>query len=62
MFGFTKRNGEIVEIPAKIAVARRIIELRDAGKTLREIRENLSIKMAMSTIQQIIKNRKNYER
>lgn len=67
-FGFTKRNGEIIEIPAKIAVARRIIELRDAGTTLREIQAETGLYyrngkcLSMSTISGIIKNRKVYER
>jgi hypothetical protein len=68
MFGFTKKNGEITEIPRLMYVARRIIELRDSGMTLREIREFPEIhhldykKISTSTIQQIIKNRERYER
>ena len=68
MFGFTKRNGQVVEIPKLMYVARRIIELRDSGMTLKEIREFPEIhhldykKISVSTIQQIIKNREKYEK
>lgn len=68
VFGFTKRNGQIIEIPEMIAVARRIIEMRDAGFTLKEIRGDLRVrhsdgkKISTSTIQQIIKNRERYEK
>lgn len=68
MFGFTKRNGQIVEIPRLMYVARKIIELRDSGMTLKEIREFPEIhhldykKISVSTIQQIIKNRERYEK
>lgn len=67
MFGFYKKNGVIAENPAMVAVARRIIELRDAGLTYREIAEDAEVrhsngkKLATSTIQQIIKNRGRYE-
>lgn len=59
MFGFAKRKGEIIEIPEKMAVARRIVELRDTGRTLREIQD--VVDLSMSTIQTIIKNRERYE-
>ena len=59
MFGFTKRKGQIVEIPAKMAMARRIIELRDKGLTLREIRERVGLSVA--TIQTILSNREKYK-
>lgn len=68
MFGFTKKNGQITEIPKLMYVARRIIELRDSGMTLKEIREFPEIhhldykKISTSTIQQIIKNREVYEK
>ena len=67
MFGFYKRKGVIVENPGQIVVARRIIELRDAGMTLRGIREHEDVRhldgseISMSTIQTIIKNREVYE-
>lgn len=62
-FGYYRKNGEILENPEKMAVARRIIELRDAGLTYREIREADCIdqKVSVGTIQAIIKNRKIYE-
>ncbi len=66
MFGFYKKYGLITEIPEKIALARRIIKMRDAGKTLREIQVETGgyyedgRPLSMSTIQQIIKNRKEY--
>jgi hypothetical protein len=65
MFGFVKRAGEIIEIPEKIEVARRMIEMRDAGATLEKIREDCRVrgkKLSKSTIQQIIKNRDKYEK
>lgn len=66
MFGFAKQNGQIVEVPVKMAVARRVLELRDRGLTLRDIREDADVchpdgkKLSISTIQQIIKNRDEY--
>jgi hypothetical protein len=62
MFGFCKKNGVIAEIPEKMAVARRVIEMRDAGYTLRQIQDDLDEYMAISTIQVIIRNRDKYER
>lgn len=67
IFGFTKRNGMIVEIPERIAVARKVIAMRDAGYTLEKIRDTEGVrhadgkKLAKSTIQQIVKNREKYE-
>lgn len=67
MFGWRKEKGRFVEIPSKIAVARRIIELRDAGMTYREIRENVDVRhpdggeLSLSTIRTIIENREKYE-
>jgi hypothetical protein len=66
MFGFYRKNGVLMENPALIVVARKVIELRDAGYTLRDIRGNPDIawadgrRLAMSTIQAIIKNRDKY--
>lgn len=66
-FGFTRRNGVVVEIPEMMAVARRILELRDAGMTLREIHDDEGVhhpdgrKISVSTIQLIVKNRNKYE-
>jgi hypothetical protein len=67
MFGFYKRNGAVVENPAMMAVARRILKLRDAGFTYREISEDPKVrhhngkKMAVSTIQKVVTNREFYE-
>lgn len=67
-FGFYKKNGIIVENPATMAVARRVIKLRDAGMTYRDIREDADVrhpdggKFSLSTIQVIIKNRDKYEK
>ena len=67
MFGFYKNNGVITENPAQIAVARRVIELRDAGYTLAQIQADAGVhhgdgrKLAVSTIQVIVKNRSRYE-
>ena len=66
-FGFYKKNGDLVEIPKLMYVARLIIELRDSGMTLRGIQNFPEIhhldyrKISVSTIQQIIKNRDKYE-
>lgn len=66
-FGYTRKNGVVTEIPEMMAVARRILELRDAGYTLRRIREDAGVyhpdgrKISVSTIQQIIVNREKYE-
>lgn len=66
-FGWTRRNGEVVEIPEMIAVARRIIELRDKGWTYREIQMDKKVRhpdgriISVSTIQMICKNRSRYK-
>lgn len=66
-FGYQKRNGVVVENPAMMYVARKIIELRDSGMTLRDIQNFPEIhhpdgrRISVSTIQQIIKNRKKYK-
>lgn len=66
-FGFRRRGDRVEEIPESMAVARRILELRDAGITLRRIQEDKGVhhpdgrKISVSTIQQIIANRKLYE-
>ena len=66
-FGYRKVGAEIREIPEMIDVARKIIMLKDAGATLRQIHECESVhhpdgrKISVSTIQQIIKNRERYE-
>ena len=67
-FGYQRRNGEIVENPAMMRVARKIIELRDAGMKLREIQAVPEIhhpdgrRISVSTIQMIVKNRGRYEK
>ena len=67
IFGFYQKNGQLVKNPGKIMVAQRIIGMRDAGYTLREIREADGIcnldgsLLALTTIQTIIKNREKYE-
>ena len=66
-FGFCMRNGEIVHHEETFEVAQLIIELKDKGYTLRRIQEDSRVKhadgrkLAISTIQLIIKNRKDYE-
>lgn len=66
-FGFKRKAGKIVEDPVAIEIARRIVRLRDAGKTYREISEDSDVgypdgrKMSISTIQEILKNRGKYE-
>ena len=66
-FGFIRKNGEVMANPEMIAVARRVIELRDAGLVLRQIQEDSGVcrpdgrDLSLSTIQTIIKNRGLYE-
>lgn len=66
-FGYRRVGNEIREIPEMIDVARKIIMLRDAGATLRKIRDFEGIrhtdgrKISVDTIRQIIANRKRYE-
>ncbi len=67
-FGYRKVGAEICEIPETVDVARKIIMLKDAGMTLRQIRETPGIchpdgrKISVSTIQLIIKNRGRYKK
>lgn len=66
-FGFTLKNGVKVHQEETYEVARLIIELKDEGYTLRRIQEDSRVKhldgrkLSLSTIQLIIKNRKDYE-
>ena len=66
-FGFKRVNGETVEDAASMAVARRIIALRDAGVTYRGIVEDEGVRypdgrrMSISTVQIILSNREVYE-
>lgn len=68
IFGYYRKNGEVIENPEMIAVVHKILELRDAGYTLRQIQTDEDVhhpdgrKISISTIQQIIKNREKYER
>jgi hypothetical protein len=68
IFGFYKKNGVIAEIPEVVAVARKVIELRDKGWTMRDIKEHGEVRhpdggeLGISTIESIIKNRDKYER
>jgi hypothetical protein len=67
IFGFYKKNGVIAEIPEVIVVARKVIELRDKGWTLRDIQKHVDVRhpdsgeLGLSTIASIIKNRDKYE-
>jgi hypothetical protein len=60
-----RRFGEDSE--AEMAVVRRIFELRDAGRTMKEITEDEKVcyldgrRMVVSTIQTILNNREKYE-
>lgn len=66
-FGYKKRNGEPFLTEEGFIVASRILEMRDKGYTLRQIREDKNVhhpdgrRISVSTIQLIIKNRKLYE-
>lgn len=61
-FGYRKENGKLVADPEGQAVIQRIIELRRAGKVLREIAEDAGVRhsdgssLSISTIATIIKN------
>ena len=65
-FGFRRVNGKEVPFEEQMKVVRRIIELRDMGYTYAAIREDSGVrgvsgdKMCISTINLIIKNRKDY--
>lgn len=67
-FGYYRKNGVVVKNMGMMIVARKIIELRDSGVTLRDIQNDPEIhhpdgrKISVSTIQQIIKNREKYEK
>lgn len=66
-FGFIRKNGEVIGNQEMMAVARKVIELRDAGFVMRTIQETEGIcypdgrKLSLSTIQTIVKNRGLYE-
>ena len=66
-FGFRRVDGQVVADREAMAVARRIIALRDAGKTYRDISEDSLVRfpdgrrMSISTIQVILRNRGKYE-
>lgn len=67
-FGFHRVGNEIVPHEEKMKVVRRIFELRDKGFTYRSIREDEHVhhvdgrKLSISTIELILKNRKDYEK
>lgn len=66
-FGFRWESGKVVEDPAVIEVARKVIALRDAGIPWRKIAESDEIcyrdgsKLSISTLQVIVKNRSKYD-
>lgn len=66
-FGFRWENGSLVEDPAGIEVARKIIAMRDAGIPWRRIAETEGVShpngapLSISTLQVIVKNRGKYE-
>lgn len=68
-FGFRWNSvGEKEPHPEKMEVAQRVFELRDAGKTYKQIVEDPGVhypdgrKLSISTIQVILKNREKYEK
>ena len=67
-FGFHRVGEEIVPHEGKMEVVKRIFELRDKGYTYRSIREDEQVrhidgrKLSISTIELILKNRKEYEK
>lgn len=66
-FGFCWNNDVVVLSDFGRTVVRRILELRDAGYSYRQIQEDEGVhhlggkKLSASTIQVIVKNRKKYE-
>lgn len=66
-FGFKKHNGKQTPIPEGIAMAQKIIRMKDAGYKYREIIEDEGVhypdgrKIGISTIQVILRNRRKYE-
>ena len=68
MFGYSRRNGLVTENPKLFAVARKVIELRDAGRSYRQIQADPEVRwpdgreIALSTLQVIVKNRDRYEK
>lgn len=64
-YGLKRVGGEVIEDPEAMKVVRRIIELRDAGTSFREIAEEVrrpdGREIPVSSIQVILKNRKKYE-
>lgn len=68
LFGFYKKHGLILENPNTIGIARRVIELRDAGLSYREIQKTDGIaqpngrELGTSTLQAIVMNRERYEK
>lgn len=66
-YGWCVRDGDVVAIPSRIAVAKKIIKLYDEGLSLRAICEDESIrhpdgrKFSVSMVHVIVKNRRKYE-
>lgn len=66
-FGFYKKDGVVYEIPHRIAVARRVIELRDSGMKLDGIRGDSAVrwedgrKLSIDTIARIVGSRGLYD-
>lgn len=59
-YGFMRRGGVVVENEAKMALARKIIELHDAGVPYRMIRDQIDGCPSVSTMYVICKNRERY--
>jgi hypothetical protein len=68
MFGFHQTNGEVTLHDNGRVVVKRILELRDAGYTYREIQNDPGVHhpdgrmIGISTIQIILSNREKYEK
>ena len=66
-FGFRMENGVVIPILGGVKVVRRVLDLHDAGYTLRQIQADNDVHHpdgrpgSVSTIQAIIKRRKEYE-
>lgn len=67
MFGLYRKDGRIVAIPGGMEVVRRVIEMRDAGYTMKAISADPRVhhpdgrKLSISTIQMILKHREKYK-
>lgn len=66
MFGYYRKNGVVLPREESLAVVRRIFDMRDAGCTLRAIKDDPDVhhpdgrQLSLATIQKILKDRGKY--